>query len=75
MAYYEIRVRGILGEAWSDWFAGLEISQEAGPQCAQPVTLISGPVPDQPALHGIFARIMDLNLVIISVQRFDNHPK
>jgi hypothetical protein len=45
-AHYEIRIEGVLGERWTGWFEGLQVSSEAGE------TIISGPVTDQPALHG-----------------------
>jgi hypothetical protein len=61
---YRIRVRGVLGEEWSDWFAGLSISSQS--DCE---TLLTGPVRDQSALHGILARIRDLGLTLLSVKR------
>ena len=64
---YEIRVRGIIGPQWSAWFDDLEIVPlEKGE------TLLTGPVSDQAALHGILARIRDLNLPLISVTRTAN---
>jgi len=64
-ARYEIRVEGILDERWADWFGGLRVSSE-GTQ-----TIIFGLLPDQPALHGVLARIRDLGLCLISVHRLD----
>lgn len=62
---YEIRVEGILGQRWSAWFEGLQIASEGGQ------TVISGPLPDQPALHGVLDRVRDLGLCLISVRRAD----
>jgi hypothetical protein len=61
--HYEIRVRGVLDERWSSWFDGMQISaNESGD------TTISGPVADQPALHGLLNKIRDLGLQLISVR-------
>jgi hypothetical protein len=63
-AIYQIRVRGIIGQQWSAWFDGLEIvSLEDGE------TLLTGPVADQAALHGILAKIRDLNLPLVSIHQ------
>jgi hypothetical protein len=62
-ARYEIRVRGGLGDRWSGWFEGLEVTEQGDE------TLIAGTLPDQPALHGVLDRIRDLGLSITSVQR------
>jgi hypothetical protein len=62
--WYEIRVEGRLPGGWSDWFEGMDI------QCGGPgESILSGPVADQAALHGILAKIRDLNLKLISVDR------
>ena len=53
-AHYEIRIEGILGERWTGWSEGLQVSSEAGE------TIISGPVTDQPALHGVLVKVRDL---------------
>jgi len=60
--FYEIRVKGHLDPLWSDWFAGLEITQLDGDE-----TLLSGLLADQSALHGVLKCIRDLNLTLISV--------
>ncbi len=59
---YEIKVKGNLGEHWSDWLGGLEITQDK-----QGNSLLIGVVPDQAALHGILNQIRDLGLTLISV--------
>ena len=63
-AVYEIRVKGVLGEEWSDWFDGFAITPQANGE-----TLLTGPVADQAALHGVLNGIRDLGLPLISVQR------
>jgi hypothetical protein len=64
-ARYEFRVDGILDGRWADWLGGLQVSSEG----AQ--TVIAGLVADQPALHGVLAKIRDLGLCLISVRRID----
>lgn len=65
-AAYQIRVNGALDRNWSAWFAGFTITRQAGEE-----TLLTGPVADQAALHGLLAKIRDLGLPLISVQRLD----
>jgi len=60
---YQIRVKGVLDEKWSDWFDGLTVT----PQDDE--TLLTGPVRDQAALHGLLARVRDLGLPLLSVRR------
>jgi len=64
-AGYEIRVEGVLDQRWTTWFEGLEIASDHSQ------TVISGPVPDQAALHGLLNRVCDLGLIIVSVRRFE----
>ena len=62
---YQICLEGILDERWLRWFEGLEVTTSADDQ-----TIIRGEF-DQSALHGLFNRIRDLGVTLISVQR---HP-
>jgi hypothetical protein len=62
-ARYEIRVEGVLDQGWTAWFEDLAIDSDDGQ------TVISGPVVDQAALHGLLNRVCDLGLVLISVRR------
>jgi hypothetical protein len=61
---YQIRIQGALDQSWSDWFDGFTISRQNGE------TLLVGRVIDQAALHGILAKINDLGLSIVSIERF-----
>jgi hypothetical protein len=54
-ALYEIRLKGHLGDRWADWFGSLTITLEDNGD-----TLISGPVIDQAALHGLLRKVRDL---------------
>jgi hypothetical protein len=61
---YQIRVQGNLEPRWSDWFDGFTIdAQEQGE------TLLTGAVADQAALHGVLAKLRDLGLPILLVER------
>ena len=64
--FYRIRVKGRLDERWSDWFNGFTISYPA-----QEETLLSGPVRDQAALHGMLTKIRDLGLSLLSIDRVE----
>ena len=63
---YQIRLQGHLGPQWSDWFEGLTIELLKDGE-----TLLSGPVVDQPALHGLLKKVRDLGLPLLSVTRVD----
>ncbi len=62
----QIRVKGRLGSQWADWFAGLTITAEGNGD-----TLLTGPVVDQAALHGLLRRVRDLGLPLLSVVRLE----
>ena len=68
-ARYEVRVDGVLDDQWADWFGGLQLSSD-GTQ-----TVITGLIPDQPALYGLLTKIRDLGLCLISVRRLDSGAK
>lgn len=61
---YRIQVQGYLDDRWSDWLGGFEIERQA-----DGTTVLTGPVVDQAALHGVIARIRDLALPLVSVDR------
>ncbi len=63
---YQIRIKGQLDRQWTDWFAGLTITPEANGD-----TLLTGPVIDQAALHGLLRRVRDLGLPLLSVMRLE----
>ena len=67
---YCIEVQGRLDGSWSNWLGGMSVAMD-GADAAVPVTTLTGPVVDQPALRGILNRIWDLNLILISVNRID----
>ena len=64
---YQIRLKGHLGPQWRDWFEGLTITLEDNGD-----TLLSGPVIDQAALHGLLKKVRDLGLPLISVSPLEH---
>ena len=66
---YEIRVKGHLDDRWSDWFEGLIITLEKNGD-----TLLTGPVVDQAALHGLLKKVRDLGLPLVSVSPVESDP-
>ena len=62
MSVYEIRVKGHLDPSWSEWFDGLQVTNEPNGEA-----LLSGYIADQAALHGVLAKVRDLSLHLISV--------
>jgi hypothetical protein len=62
---YRIELEGRLESRWTNMFSNMEISY------AQGRTIMSGPIIDQTALHGLLVRIRDLGLVLISLQRIE----
>jgi hypothetical protein len=59
---YQIRISGHLGRQWTDWFEGLTITLEE-----EGDTLLTGPVIDQAALHGLLKKVRDLGMPLLSV--------
>src|ERR671915_55076 len=59
---YEIRIKGHLDQQWTEWFEGLTITLEDNGD-----TLLTGPVVDQAALHGLLRKVRDLGMPLVSV--------
>jgi hypothetical protein len=59
---YQIRLKGHLGRQWAAWFEGLTITLEENGD-----TLLTGPVVDQAALHGLLRKVRDLGLPLLAV--------
>ena len=62
--FYRIRVQGHLDKRWSDWFNGFTITYPTDDE-----TLLAGRARDQAALHGLLAKIRDLGLSLLSIDR------
>jgi hypothetical protein len=62
--FYQITVKGHLDNRWANWFEGLTITREGNGE-----TLLTGPVVDQAALHGLLRKVRDLGMPLLSVTR------
>jgi hypothetical protein len=67
---FQIRLKGHLGREWTDWFGGLTITLEEDDD-----TLLTGPVIDQAALHGLLKKVRDLGLTLVSVNPVEKKGK
>ena len=67
--YYEIRIKGHLDDRRAAWFEGLTITLEDNGD-----TLLTGPVVDQAALHGLLKKVRDLGLPLVSVSPVEPGP-
>ena len=63
---YQIRIKGQLGCEWSDWFDGMAIAPDENGD-----TLLTGPVVDQAALHGLLRKVRDCGMVLVSINPID----
>jgi hypothetical protein len=72
---YEIKIKGHLDDHWKPWFEGMVLKYEMNAGQEQEYTLMTGPVADQPALHGLLAKIRDLNLILISIRKICPEPE
>ena len=61
---YQIRVKSHLGPRWRDWFGDVSITLEDNGE-----SLLTGPVVDQAALHGLLRKVRDLGMPLISAIR------
>lgn len=67
--HYEIRIKGHLDRRRASWFEGLRITREENGE-----TLLTGPVADQAALHGLLRKVRDLGIVLIAVNTIAPDP-
>jgi hypothetical protein len=66
-AVYQIKIKGHLGHEWTGWFEGLTVTLDEDGN-----TLLTGPVVDQAALHGLLKKVRDLGLSLVSVNPVDS---
>ena len=64
--WYEIRLKGHLDSRWAAWFDGLSLTHDS-----DGTTVISGPVVDQAALHGLLQKVRDVGIPLVSVAQVD----
>jgi hypothetical protein len=65
-AIYQIRLKGHFSQQRGAWFEGLTLTLEENGD-----TLLTGPVMDQAALHGLLRKVRDLALTLLSVTRIE----
>jgi hypothetical protein len=65
---YCLRIGGALDPARAAWFDGLAVLPWGE------ATLLAGPIPDQPALFGLLARIRDLGLPLVELRLLPSGP-
>ena len=68
---YHIRVEGSLDEKWADWFEGFVMAARSVTRPPNGETLLAGPVADQAALHGVLAKLRDLNVPLLLLAQAD----
>jgi len=64
--WYEIRIKGHLDSRWAAWFDGLSLTHDS-----DGTTVISGPVVDQAALHGLLHKVRDVGIPLLSIAQVD----
>ena len=64
---YEIRVKGHLDARWAERFGGMTITLAENGE-----TLLTGPVIDQAALHGLLKKVRDLGMPLVSVNPLEH---
>ena len=64
---YQVRIKGLVDLQWADWFAGMTVSATEDGD-----TLLTGPVEDQAALHGLLRKLRDRGLTLLSINGVDD---
>jgi hypothetical protein len=66
MHRYRILLQGKLDQSWGDWLGGLKFSHQA-----DGTTVLEGTVGDQAALYGLLAKLRDLGITLLSVEKLE----
>ncbi|MCS6847325.1 MAG: hypothetical protein RMN52_06385 [Anaerolineae bacterium] len=61
---YRIRLKGHLGQQWTEWFEGAVITLHDNGD-----TTLTCSVADQAALHGLLKRVRDLGMPLLAINR------
>jgi hypothetical protein len=69
-AQCEIRLDGHIDAQWADWFEGLTSTP-----LSDGTTILSGPIADQAALHGLLRKVGDLGITLVSVNVKVDDPR
>jgi hypothetical protein len=67
--WYEIRLQGRLEPRWTARFENMTLTTGAG------FTMLTGPVVDQAALHGLLHQLRDMGLPLVSVLQVEPHDE
>jgi hypothetical protein len=69
--FYVIKVLGVLDASWMDWFNGMQLTYEetSDGSC---LSVLSGVLQDQAALHGKLTKLRDLNLALVELHSCDD---
>ncbi len=68
-SWYEVRLQGRLDPRWSTRFDGMTLTSGAG------CTVLTGPVVDQSALHGLLHQLRDIGLTLVSVTQVEERRR
>lgn len=68
-AIYQIRIKEVLDQRWSDWFAPLKISNESNGE-----SMLTGEVRDQAELRSLIDKVFNLNLTLVAVDKLQDPP-
>lgn len=66
MHRYRILLQGKLDEGWGDWLGGLDFSHQA-----DGTTVLEAAVRDQAALFGLLAKLRDMGVTLLSVEKLE----
>lgn len=67
---YQIKIKGLLDPQWSDWFGSMTVTATKSGD-----TLLTGPVEDQAALHGLLKKVRDMGMPLISVSPVESDQR